>query len=184
MKNRNFIVILLIVIGVIGMILVEGYVIPGIDRHDRQYAAEQKDPKTHDFKNVLKYKFKYMGNASNLANLNYNLPFKEIGKTFQLFPEKLTAEINYKTMSKAVDQEKLKEVLIYNSTANFVLIDNLMAIEFNFEDIKYTVSRNDVEKWYGVKLKELQAVDAWKRQVQSKLSDKSYVERFFKQIVH
>lgn len=178
MKKINLIIIILILAGMIGTTYVEAYVKPQMNKDKEQYAENQQDPEKHDFKAIIKYSNKYMGNASNIINLNYNLPLGNIQKTFQLVPDKLTVEINYEKDSSKIDQKTLSEALIYNSTANFVLIDNLQVIKFNFKEASYTISRDSVENWYDVKLSNLKNEAAWEKNVQNKLNNESYVDSF------
>jgi len=88
-------IIALLLIGLGVLAFIEGYIKPEMRKKEQQYLSEQKDPLTHDFNRLLKFKSRYMGDASNLSNLNLNLPLYEIPRTFQLYPETLTAEINY-----------------------------------------------------------------------------------------
>lgn len=169
------------IFGILEMAAIEGYVKPEINRRHKKYALDQLDPITNDYKNIIKFKNKYMGNASNIINLNWNLPFSDIPMTFELFPDKFTLEINYKKNSQDIDSAKLEKALIYNSTANFMLIDNLKAIKFNFEEKSYTVKRDTVENWFGIKPEALQNEKLWNEKVQNRLKDESYVDKIFSQ---
>lgn len=171
------------IIGILEMAAVEGYIKPEIDRRHKKYALDQLDPITNDYKNIIKFKNKYMGNASNIINLNWDLPLSDIPMTFELFSDKLTMEINYKKNSKDIDNTKLEKALIYNSTANFMLIDNLKAIKFNFQDKSYTITRDAVESWYGIKPEALQNEKLWNEKVQNRLKDESYVDKIFSQVI-
>lgn len=183
MKRNNIVIIALIVIGIISFIAVEGFVNPRMKAKEEQYKMEQRNPLTHDFTAVLNYKNKYMGNISNISHLNDNLPLGNIPKTYKLYPEELTADINYKESVVSLGEQECKQAILYNSTANFVLIDNLEFIRFNFDNLSYLIARSDVEKWYGIKLSSLQNNELWKHKVQSKLTDENYVNQFFSQNV-
>ena len=74
MRKLNILIIALLVVGICGLALVEGYIRPEMRRREQQYLSEQRDPLTHDFSRLLEFRSRYMGDASNLANLNYNLP--------------------------------------------------------------------------------------------------------------
>lgn len=139
---------------------------------------EHKDVKIEDLNSILKYKNKYMGNASNTTNLFNSLPLKDYPKTFQLFPDDLTLEINYEDKIKNIGENKVDKALIYNSTAAFALIQNLQQINYNFIDKKYKILRLDVEKGYDVELVELLKKDVWKIKVKDKLEDDKYVDNF------
>ncbi len=178
MKKRNILIIALLVIGLGALALVEGYIKPGMRKKEEQYLAEQEEPLTHDFSRLLKFKSRYMGDASNLANLNAALPLSGIERTLELFPESLTAEINFQGSAAAVEAGLFNRALVYNTTANFALIENLEVLILNFEGDSYTISRSAVEGWYGVRLASLQNRDTWAEKVQRPLSNRAYVHSF------
>lgn len=185
MNKKNIWILVLLIIGITGIVAVEGYAKPKAREQAVQYEAEQKSPYTHDISRSLKFKSKYMGDASNLSNLNYSLPFNELDRTFQLFPDDLTAELKYKDSSSKLDAAKLEEMLVYNTTANFVMIDNLQALQFTFEDTAFSIQRKAVEEWYGGedKLALLQNEQQWREVVQNKMKDREYIQKFNDQLV-
>lgn len=183
MKTRNFVIITLLVIGIILFGVVQGIVIPQNERSQQKYILDQKDPLTHDFKSIIKYKNKYMGNASNLINLFHSLPLNDVGMSFQLYPDTFTAEVDYKETVWGIGKDKVDRALIYNATAAFILIDNLKAIDFNFTGASFKVSRESVEKWYDTDLSSLFAEAAWKNKVQSRMQDGDYVLKCTKAII-
>ncbi|UFJ41126.1 DUF4825 domain-containing protein [Brevibacillus humidisoli] len=183
MKKRNGWIIALMMIGVIGMLYVEGVAKPQLQRQEQQEQLAQLNPLTHDIAHVLPYKSKYMGNAGNLTNLNNRLPLYNIAKTYQLYPDQLTAEISYEEAAASIDEELRTHAIVYNSTANFVLIDNLQVLKLNFQDDSYTIRREAVERWYGDAFNSLQEKERWEKEVSSKLSDQGYVKRFMEKNV-
>lgn len=182
MKNRNLIIICLVIIGAIIFGVFQYVVIPKNNERNEKYISNQQNPITHNLNTVLKYKNKYMGSAENIGNLFYNLPLGEITTSFELFPESLTLQVNCE-ITEDVSADKLNRGLIYNSTAAFALIDNLEKIHYNFGDFVYLVSRVDVEKWYGEELSKLLDEDKWKEKVQDKLKDNEYVNNCAKEIL-
>lgn len=181
MNARNKLIIGLIIVIIAFVGIAQGIIMPRIAQEE-QSTAKPLDPLTHDFSSILKYKNKYMGNASNLGNLFHSLPLNDIGMSFQMFPDTLAADINYKANASDIDEYKLNRALIYNSTAAFVLIDNLEAVRFNFEEASYKILRSDVEKWYGTSLRTLAGKGIWEEKVQSKLRDDKYVHNCIKSI--
>ena len=178
MKKINIAIVVLLVIGVIGITLVEAYLKPERRRQEQQYMLEQADPLTHDFAGVLRFKSMYMGDNSNFINLNAALPLQDIERTFVLHPDTLTAEIFYRKKAALLDQDLLKRALIYNSTANFTLIDNLEVLTIHFEGTTYTITREALDRWYGVRLSGLQDESVWGKEVQRHLQDPAYVDSF------
>lgn len=182
MKNRDkLIVVLIIVIALFAAI--RGMVMPQVIKNNQQDISNQRNPLTQDFEIISKYKSSYMGNASNLTGLFYRLPLSDVDMSFRLFPEMLTAEVNYKASTSDIDDEMLDMSLIYNATAAFALIDNLEAIRFKFDESLFKIFRSDVEKWYGVDLQALAEETAWKDKVQSRLKDEEYIQSCLKEIV-
>ncbi|MEG0641144.1 MAG: DUF4825 domain-containing protein [Clostridium sp.] len=183
MKTRNKIIILLGIVGIVLFIVVQGVIIPRNNQKHNQYIAEQQNPRTHDLNSILKYKNKYMGNASNIMNLFNTLPLNNIEKSFELFSDKLMLEVNYKDTIENINIDKVNKALVYNSTAAFALIDNLEVISYNFMGSIYKVLRTDIEKWYGEDLAELLNETKWKSKIQDKLEDNNYVNEFTKLVL-
>ncbi|KOP66934.1 hypothetical protein AMS62_18080 [Bacillus sp. FJAT-18019] len=185
MSRRNWLIIMLCLIGIGSIVAVEGFIKPRAQEQAIQYEAEQNDPLTHDIRKSLEFASPYMGNASNLINLNASLPMRDIGRTFQLYPEQLTVELRFQARAGDLQEEKLKQLLVYNSTANFVMIDNLEKLIFTFEDQVFTIRRDEVESWYGskVSLASLRDAATWEKEVQSRLGDSNYVSEYVDSLV-
>lgn len=179
MKTRNKFIVLLAIFGLLLFGVVHFLIIPDNNKKAAEYAAAQLSPKTHDIENVLKYKNKYMGNSSNLINLFRALPLCNYDTKYQLYPDKLTAEVKYEVSTETLGGQKTIEAILYNSTAAFALIDNLQVMVFSFSDRQYSVSREATKAWYGEKaLSNLLDKKIWQENVQSKLSDSSYVSKW------
>ncbi len=181
--KRNQIIIFLIIVGVLLFGIVEGMIIPGINEREQQYIAAQEDPLTHDFERVLRFKNRYMGNASNLSNLFHSLPLSEVGISFRLFPDELTVEVNYGDTVWRVGETKVEKGLIYNATAGFALIDNLEHIAFNFVGASYAVSRKDVQEFHGINISTLAEKKTWENNFQKRLQDNEYVRSYIKAVL-
>lgn len=169
MSTINRWIIVLLMVGLCGLIYMEAFVKPGIAKREERYQLEQLDPSTHDLNYVLPYKNKYMGNASNLSNLNRHLPLADLRSTFQLYPDRLTAEIHFDKAAAHVNETLLRRTLIYNATANFALIDNLQGLVFRFTDLSYTFTREEVQSWYGERFEHLLDREVWNREVKGRL---------------
>ncbi|MBU3098897.1 MULTISPECIES: DUF4825 domain-containing protein [Clostridium] len=183
MKTRNNIIIGLAIMGIVLFGLVQFIVIPKNNQKNSRYMVNQQNPITHDINNVLKYRNKYMGNSSNITNLFHKLPLSNIKMSFELFPNKLTAEVNYKDTIADINENNVNKALIYNSTVAFALIDNLQVINYKFTGSTCKVSRLDVEKWYGRDLTGLLKKEEWKSKVQDKLEDSNYVNDCIKAVL-
>ncbi|MWV45981.1 DUF4825 domain-containing protein [Paenibacillus sp. HJL G12] len=178
MWTKNKTILLLAAAGILLFTAVQGFVLPQWDRDKQVYAAEQQSPLTHDLQSIMKYQNKYMGNFSNLSNLNHALPLNEIPSTMELHPDSLAADILYQAGTADLDEERLERSLIYNATASFALIDNLQQIRFKFDNRTYTAKRTKFENWYGKKLSSLtDSPKIWKPAVQEPLADRAYVTK-------
>jgi len=182
MKSRNKLIIGLIIAAVL-LAAVQGVIIPRIVQNNKQDISNQQNPLTHDFARISKYKSSYMGDASNLTGLFYQLPLSDVDMSFKLVPETFTAEVNYKASTSDISDDMLDMALIYNATAAFALIDNLEAVRFNFDGSSFKILRSDVEEWYGVDLQALAEETAWKDKVQGRLNDEGYIQSCLKEIV-
>lgn len=175
MKIRNRIILCLAIIGMVLCFIVYGVIIPKDYQKKDKYIASQNNPITHDIDSITKYKSKYMGEISNIVNLFYNLPLNNIPRDFELFPDKLTVEVNYEEKVENIDKDKLDKALIYNSIAAFALIDNLEVISYNFTDSSYKILRSDIEKMVGEDLSSLLFKAEWKIKIQDKLQNGQYM---------
>lgn len=184
MKTRNTIIICLALIGTIMFGVIQFVIVPDNNRKLAKYIVEQQNPTTHDLNSILKFKSKYMGDASNIFNLFAALPLNNFKAEYQLYPDKLKVELNYNVSRESIGEDiTLAKALIYNSIAAFALIDNLEIINYNFGDSKFYVFRADVKRWYGKDPKELLNKNEWKNNVQGKLKNRQYVWNLYEAIV-
>lgn len=180
-KNRWIIV--LVLVGLVALTMVEGIINPRIEAKQQAYTAEQQNPLTHDFAALQKYRSAYMGDFSNLSHLNQGLPLAEYLNGYQLYPDTFTAEVKYNLRSDELQEEELKRMLVYNATANFVLIDNLEHIVYQLEDTRYSLDREAAKQWAGLELGALQMPDDWDSYVREQLVSPEQVEVAFSQII-
>ncbi|WP_025026066.1 DUF4825 domain-containing protein [Caldalkalibacillus mannanilyticus] len=184
MRTRNAFIIILLSIGVSLFAVLHLFVLPTLAEKEQQYLEEQKDLLTHDVTSVLKYKNKYMGNASNIINLFYTLPLNNLERTYQLYPDVYTLEVNYKENVTEIDSLKLDQTLLYNAIVAFSLIENLEEIHFRFPDVVVKVSREGIEQWVGLTLKEIIDIEAWLKESKRKLEDIEYVRQATEAVLH
>ncbi|GMA51514.1 hypothetical protein GCM10025857_28710 [Alicyclobacillus contaminans] len=179
MKMRNLVIILLLAIGVFAFVIVEFSVKPIIRARQQAYLAAQENPLTHDVQGVLQYRNAYMGNASNDAHLNANLPLGRFIQTYELHPNQLELVIHYRRPDLSMTSSFFKAALLYDATANFALIGNLQAITFDFPAQAFHATRDAVQRWYGLNPSTLASGSTWKTQVQRRLGDEAYVNAAF-----
>lgn len=186
-KRLNIWIVMILAAGVLGFAYIEGYAKPKKEEKGIQYEEAQKNPQTHDIRRTARYKNKYMGNASNLGGLNGTLPYDGRTYTFRLDPDQLKAELIFDEPLNLAEKEAgvFRQKLLYNSTANFVYIDNLQTLQLSFPDAVFTVKRSKVSNWFGgdERLAGLQDAGQWKEEVQQKLSDPTFADKFYEQTV-
>lgn len=181
MRRRNIWIVGFLVAGLLLFSVMHFYVIPQRQDARQRYAAAQLEPATHDLSAVLRYKNRYMGNASNDINLFYNLPMSDAGMRFQLHSDTLTLEVDYQTAVLRIGEERMRRCLVYNSAAAFALIGNLKEIDYVFPDGSFRASRADVSEVFPDFADILQN-GRWKTEVQARMSDETYVDKIFRQI--
>ncbi|WP_210468504.1 DUF4825 domain-containing protein [Sporosarcina sp. 6E9] len=130
----------------------------------------QQDPLTHEFEKVTSYADPYMGDASNMVGLFSALPLNNYRGPLEMNPENFSLIVDY-NLDADVSTETMKQAVIYNTTAAFTLIGNLQEIKLLIDDESYTVTRENVEKWFGTTLVDFKDPKIFKEKIQQKLTD-------------
>ena len=135
---------------------------------------------THDITSIEDYKNLYIGNASNVGNLFWNLSLNNVDMKFEIDSEACTLTVNYLDTVWNIGEEKVQRDLIYNSVAAMAAIDNLSGITYNFSGDSYSFERTQIEDVFGTPLSNLLEQEKWRNDVQDKLKDTDFVEQFYK----
>jgi hypothetical protein len=202
-KQRNALIIVLFFLGILSTIFSIWHVQQSEDNREK-YSSDQKEVTTSDLDFLLSYKSPYMGDASNLSGLFHSLPLQDSIKGFQVYSDKLTAQINFNDAQlmvgkinmegkqyavegtqdalNAVYLNDLNKSLVYNSIAAFSLIGNLEKITYKFTDITYTVSRKDIIDLFG-DLDFLLNKETWNKTVRDPFLDIEYVSKLSKKLL-
>jgi hypothetical protein len=129
---------------------------------------------------LIRFKNPYMGNSSNIINLNYALPLGHIPHTHVLDPEKLVLNLYYKETVWELGVDNVERDLLFNATANLALIENLKTIAFHFSGQSFKVTRSFMENWYKMDLRNFPGKsNQWEKKVIEPLGQKEYVENFW-----
>ena len=137
------------------------------------------------YKNIIKYKNKYVGNNSNTINLINNLPLSNYGKTFQLEynDNKNQIVINYHITDWYInDNLYLEKALVYNTVSIFELIDNADSIIYQFPGKTYTADKTNVIKNYPNYTEILKNEDTFYKYLENKMNDDDFVDSIFNKI--
>ena len=180
MTKKSKIIIGLLAVAAVLFCLIQFWIIPANQAKREAYAQNQTDALTHDITSIEDYKSPYIGNASNVGNLFWNLPLNNVDMKFEIDSETCTLTVNYLDTVWNIGEDKVQRDLIYNTVAAMAAIDNLSGITYNFSGDSYSFERTQIEDIFGAPLSNLLEPEKWKNDVQDKLKDTDFVEQFYK----
>ncbi|PET44159.1 DUF4825 domain-containing protein [Bacillus sp. AFS001701] len=133
--------------------------------------------KTHTNKDIFHYKNSYVGNNSAVGSIIKQLPnHNEFTKmTLQTKKKPYGITIDYKSLP-----ANIKNIVINNATYLFALIKNVEWIVFEFADQKYTVTRQQLDEWYGKDLSSYTNEKELEELIHSNLKNKIKVGQLFR----
>lgn len=166
MDKRRLIITIVVLIGVPLFIWIQFFEVPNKVKIGE--AKTQQNPETHQFQHVTSFENPYMGDSSNIGGLFQALPLNQERGSLEMDSETFSLIVNYNTTTAELGR-KAEQGVIYNTTAAFTLIGNLQSVEMRFEDKSYTVTRENVEKWFGTTLVDFKDPEMFKEKVQDKL---------------
>lgn len=141
-------------------IIIFGVILLTNGQHNQINKKEVNKSNEYNAEVLLKYKNKYVGNASNVSNLIHNLPYADLYKGISLKTEKppYGININYNLISTDVDTGKIENILLNNAVIMFALIDNVDIINFNLKidnnEKNYQYTREKIQKRFDKDLRE------------------------------
>ncbi|MFF3024716.1 DUF4825 domain-containing protein [Gottfriedia sp. NPDC057948] len=128
-------------------------------------------------KDIFHYKNSYVGNNSAVGNIIKRLPnhneFTKMSLQTKKKPYGIT--IDYKNLP-----ANTKNIVINNATYLFALIKNVDWIVFEFADQTYTVTRQQLDEWYGKDLSSYTNEKELEELIHTKLKDKNKVDQLLK----
>lgn len=130
--------------------------------------------------NIINYKSKYIGDNTNIINLVYNLPLSEYKPVFEINSENNELTINYQITYWYIDNDYLKQSLVYNSVSLFLLIDNLNSIKYNFTGYDYYITRTDIEEYTNYN--KITNKDKFNKYLESKINDLEFINNEFNKL--
>ncbi|WP_129598104.1 M56 family metallopeptidase [Anaerophilus nitritogenes] len=142
-----------IIIGMICLVVLGGtFLTNGISDRNEYYSIDRSLSSVYKQEDLLKYRSRYMGDASNISNLLDRLPFGDLKEGISLAttskPYGIT--INYNLSNINIGREKVEETLYSNALIMFVLIENVDHIIFKdtntTEQFRYQFLRNIIQK--------------------------------------
>lgn len=131
---------------------------------------------------IFQYKGSYVGDNSAVGNIVNSLPHnKELKQiSLQTKKEPYGVTLDYKGINSTMVEKELKETAIFNSTFIFALIKNADWITFRFPDHEYTVTKENLQKWYGKKFDGITNEKDLKKFINDHLKNEREVNQLFK----
>ncbi|REB07490.1 DUF4825 domain-containing protein [Sporosarcina sp. BI001-red] len=126
---------------------------------------------------LFEFKDAYVGDASAVLNIVSQLKSADHFQRFEL----KTAEEPYGMIlnygNETTTEQETKNTAIYNATFLYTLIRNAELITFKFAEQEHTITRVDLENWYGKDLREVQSEDEVKSLLQKYVNDEEMVNQ-------
>ena len=126
---------------------------------------------------IFQYKGSYIGDNSAVGNIIHQLPeadsFKQV--MLQTGQEPYGMQIQYGDIN-----GDIKSSTIINASYIFSLVKNVEWITFEYPNKKYTLTRTQLQQWYGEDLNEMTNEQDLKKLIQSKTNDQNKVNELLK----
>lgn len=141
---------------------------------------------------LLQYQGTYLGDSTRVKEiLKEQLPAKEFVTSYDITLNRLTityglpkdTELTEEDFTAYWTQEVAEEVIFYNSSALFSLVNNLESIEFNIDGYPlptYLVTKTAIDEFYGQDVKTLTTAADWAKVI-VKTSKGNHYHDFFKE---
>lgn len=179
MNTKDKVILGLLAVAIMLFCAIQFWFLPAEEARQADYARNQTDSLTHDISAIEKYRFPYVGNASNVGNLFEHLPLGNVSKKYEIDSENCTLTVDYLDTVWNIGEEKVQRDLIYNSVAAMAAIDNLEGITYHFTGDSYSFDRKELEDYFGSPLSDLLSPETWKDAVQSQLSCQEFCRQFY-----
>ncbi|MDE5054064.1 DUF4825 domain-containing protein [Niallia taxi] len=128
-------------------------------------------------KDIFQYKDSYVGDNSAVGNIVYKLPGAQqlSGIELKTKEEPYGIILNY---GWGKSENEYKELVIYNTTFLFTLVKNVDWITVKSERKEYTVTKEDLQNWYGNDFSNIENAKELRKLVQQNLSNENKVSEF------
>ncbi len=125
---------------------------------------------------LFQYKDSFVGDNSAVGNIVKQLQRGEHLAGFELKTKEKPYGIilNYDWS----ESENInKETAIYNATFIFALVQNADWVTFNFDNQEYTITKKDLQEWYGKELSEFKTEDELRQLIEEFLKNTNKVNQ-------
>ena len=133
---------------------------------------------------LFQYKDSYVGDNGAVGNITRELPMPN-GEQMNGLELKTTDEpygiiINYEEADiSEYEVTNYNELALYNASIILSLVKNADWVQFNFLEKEMTVTREELENWYGKDLRDFASEDELSAFIQEYLQDEEQVNAFF-----
>lgn len=119
---------------------------------------------------IFQYKDSLVGNNSAVGNIANQLLGAEQLTNFELKTDKEPYGIifNYDWTE---SEQKFKEMTIYNATFLFALIQNVDWITFHSNIGEYTITKENLQRWYGKEFRDIEREEELKEMLRIKTNE-------------
>ncbi|MCM3638972.1 DUF4825 domain-containing protein [Sporosarcina luteola] len=157
-------------------LLLIALIVSGCDSKSRD--GEPLDIKFGYVGDLFNYKDAYVGDNSAVGNIVSRLKNAEQFTRFELKTDEEPYGIilNY---SLEESEQDYKDIVVYNATFLFTLLQNADWVRFNFENEEYTITKDKLKTWYGEDFTGLQSEDEVKTLIQKHSDDENKVDELF-----
>lgn len=137
--------------------------------------SQHADSKT----DLFHYKHSVVGNNSAVTNIVKELAHHQELQQIALQTKQTPYGIHltYKDIETENIEQEIKETVLFNATYLFVLVDNVDRITFTFPDYTYTVTRHQLDQWYGQTLSTITQEQDLKQLLQHQLKSETNINQ-------
>lgn len=130
---------------------------------------------------IFQYKDSYVGDNSAVRNIVGQLQNAEHFEGFELKTKEKPygMVLGYEDIKGTKIDDVSKETVIYNATFIFALVKNAGWITFDFGNQTHTVTREELQDWYGKELGEFENAEDLRKFTEGYLDDEGKVGHFF-----
>lgn len=128
---------------------------------------------------IFQFKDSFVGDNSAVGNIVNQLPGAEQLNGFELKTneEPYGIILNYDWIE---SEQEYKDTVAYNVTFLFTLVQNVDWITLNSDIGKYTITKENLQEWYGKELSEVQNEDELRELIQEYLEEENKVNQLLK----
>ena len=142
---------------------------------------------------LLEFNNTYLGESNRIKELlTEQLPAKEFARSFDITLGRLSISYGFSEDNGLTEEnfgeywqdDTVKQVIFYNSSALFALVKGLESIEYNIEGYPlptFVITKENMDSFYGQDLRDVTTVTDWQNVIIKENTDKSArLKEFFR----